>query len=121
MKKFIFIFLWVFFVLACEEIINEENISNNVVIAVAPIENTALKTGEQINYNWQNVVGASNYKLQIASPNFGSTTQVQLDTLIPTTSFSIDSLKSGSYEWRVRALNSAFSTSFTTNGFTVEK
>lgn len=120
MKKFVLIFLWVFVVYACEEIINEENITEDVIVTLAPANSSALKTNEQINYNWQPISGASNYELQVATPSFDQATQIQLDTIITGTTFTLDSLKTGSYEWRVRALNGAFQTEYVTNDFTVE-
>jgi len=121
MRRLIFIFLCMFVAVSCEEIINEPNISNDTVVALAPINIPSLKEKEQINFNWQPVAGSNSYELQIATPNFSQAAQIQLDTLIENVSFSIDSLKLGNYEWRVRALNSAFETAYTTNGFTVKE
>lgn len=121
MKNYVFILLWVFLALSCEEIINEENISTATVIVLAPTNDSTLKSNAQINYNWQPIDGASNYELQIASPNFIEATQIQLDSVVTNTILQLDSLKIGEYEWRIRALNSAFSTVHTTNNFSVEK
>lgn len=119
MRKLIFISLWVFLAVSCEEIINESNISNDIVIALAPSHSTSLNEKEQINFNWQPVAGSNSYELQIATPNFSQAAQIQLDTLIENVSFSIDSLKLGDYEWRVKALNGAFETAYTTSAFEV--
>ena len=121
MKKLIFIFLWAIAILACEEIINEENISKDTVSVIAPTHNSTLETKKEINYNWQSIDGARNYELQIATPNFDDAAQIHVDTIVTNVLFSVDSLEAGDYEWRVRALNGAFSTAYSTNGFIVEK
>ncbi len=120
MKKLVFVFLGVLLLLACEEIINEENIENDSVTILAPSANSTLKTNTEISYHWQTISGASDYELQIASPNFQQATKIVLDSVMMGTFFSVDSLKAGNYEWRVRALNSAFASPYTTNSFSVE-
>ncbi len=105
---------------SCEEIINEQNITNDTIHLVAPTENVLLKTNEKIVFNWEALNGTTAYKLQIATPNFRNATQLFTDTLIQRTDFSIESLPISAYEWRVKGMNSAYETVFTTNGFIVE-
>jgi len=105
----------------CEEIINEQNITNDTINLVAPTENVTLKTGVTIAFNWETLNGATEYQFQIAKPNFSNANQIVMDTLIQRIDFSIDSLAVNTYEWRVKALNSAYETVYTTNEFVVEK
>ena len=119
MKKLITILILIS-LMSCEEIINEQNITTGTLNLLAPTENVVLKTGAIITFNWETLNGASDYQLQIAEPNFSNATQLIRDTLIQRADFSIDSLKTSHYEWRVKALNSAYETGYTTNGFVVE-
>jgi len=102
---------------SCEEIINVENISNDTVEILAPTNNAALADGT-ISFNWQGLSGADGYELQIATPNFASATQIVLDSIVSANSFT-KTLEAASYEWRIRGVNSAYATVYTTNGFNV--
>ncbi len=102
---------------SCEEIINVENISNDNVQILAPTNNAQLSDGA-ISFNWQGLSGADSYELQIATPNFASATQIVLDSTVNSNSFT-KTLSAGAYEWRIRALNSAFATPYTANAFNI--
>ena len=119
MKKTIALII-IILTLSCEEIINEQNITNDAIQLIAPSENVLLKTNEKIIFNWEALNGATDYKLQIAIPGFSSATQLVTDTIVQKVDFSIESLPISTYEWRVKGLNSAYETGFTTNGFIVE-
>jgi len=116
MKKNIsLIFLLIFFS-NCEAIFVED-ISDKAVVLLAPTENATVSSGT-VQFNWQSVPDATNYELQIATPTFLNANQIVLDTLITKTSFS-KTLEVGDYEWRVKAINSDYSTNHTTTSFTV--
>jgi len=119
MKKIFVVSLFVY-LLSCEEIINEQNITNDTIDLLAPTENVVLKTGTTITFNWEVLNGATEYQLQIATPNFSGAIQIVRDTLLSKNSFVIDSLSVSNYEWRVKGLNSAYETEYTINGFVVE-
>ena len=119
MKKSI-TFLLLLLTLSCEEIINEQNISNDTVNLLAPTENVQLKTTQKITFTWAGLSGATQYHLQIATPAFTNAVQIPLDTLVTRTDFAIDSLPSNNYQWRIKAVNSAFETTYTTHNFSVE-
>lgn len=120
MLRLIFRFFILFFlIISCEEIINEENISNNTIQLLAPTNDTELATKQKIAFNWEALGGADNYRLQVSTPDFATATLIALDTLINRTDFAIDSLVAKSYEWRVKGLNSAYETGYSANIFTV--
>jgi len=122
MLRSILSFLLLFFLItSCEEIINEENISNDTLQLLAPTNDAVLATKQKIAFNWEELEGADNYQLQIATPDFVSATQIILDTLISRTDYMVDSLATKPYEWRVKGLNSAYETGYSTNVFTVEE
>lgn len=95
---------------SCEEIIIEKDITNSEVILVAPAQNAQFNsTG--VTFTWEPVADATEYQLQIATPNFTEPLQIVLDTIIKKNNFT-QQLLIGSYEWRVKAVNSVYSTKY---------
>lgn len=102
---------------SCEEIIMEDDISNEVVHLVAPVNNAQFfSTG--VTFTWDPIEYGTHYRIQIAKPDFANPMQIVLDTTIDTTSFTTQ-LNVGEYEWRVRAVNSSYSTAFSSRFLTV--
>lgn len=118
MKKSIVYLLLIFVSLSCEDIIEVPDISQKVVMVLAPTEDFVINE-TNINFSWNTVEDADTYKLQIATPNFEAATQIVLDTTTTNTNFT-KILDVGSYQWRVRAENSDYQTNYTTQSFTVE-
>lgn len=116
MKKafWFFTFLLVF---SCDDIIEVTDISEEAVTILAPTD-TSVLTETTVNFSWNSVEDAESYRLQIATPDFENTTAIEEDTLVTTTNFS-KALNSGNYEWRVRAENSDYQTTYTTQGFSI--
>ncbi|WP_431166737.1 hypothetical protein [Tenacibaculum halocynthiae] len=102
---------------SCEAIFIK-NISNEKIVLLAPSDNTQLDAG-LISFNWQTIEDADNYNIQIATPNFKSATKILLDTIINNKSIDKD-LTSSQYEWRVKAMNTEYETSYSTNSFTIK-
>lgn len=108
-NKFFIGLLFLTFV-SCEEIIMEKDISKSEVILVAPMNNAQFySTG--VTFTWDLVTDATEYQLQIATPNFTNPLQIVLDTIIEKNSFT-QQLPIGNYEWRVRAINSGYNTNY---------
>lgn len=102
---------------SCEEILLETNISDEKVQLVAPADNSSFNsTG--VTFTWEAVPDATKYRLQIAKPNFENPTQIVLDTIVSKTSFT-QQLTIANYEWRVKALNSAYETVYFSRFFTI--
>lgn len=118
MKYKIVLLLLALIIFSCEDIIEVPDISQNVVVVLAPTENVVINE-TNINFSWNTIEDADAYKLQIATPNFEAATQIVLDTTIINTNFT-KTLDIGSYQWRVRAENSEYQTNYTTQSFTVE-
>ena len=104
-------------VLSCDDILEVEDISKKSVEILAPTNNSIIDT-TYVSFTWNTVIGADNYKLQIATPDFENTIQIITDTITTKTSFS-QTLVPKNYEWRVRAENSNYHTSFSTHAFSV--
>lgn len=103
---------------SCEDIIEVPDISQKVVVVLAPTEDVVINE-TNINFSWNSLEDADTYKLQIATPNFEEATQIVLDTTITSTNFT-KTLDFGSYQWRIRAENTDYQTNYTIQSFTVE-
>lgn len=95
---------------ACKDILTVEDISEKEVRLIAPANGTVLAI-ENINFTWDAVDYAEEYRLQIASPDFKVPAQIVLDSMVTNTNFG-QTLDPGTYQWRVRAENSTFFTNY---------
>ena len=99
-------------------VIFENDISGDSVALLAPFEAASLSSNV-VTFWWSEVENATSYQLQVVSPNFESTLELKLDTIVASTNYSI-ALSTGDYSWRVRALNSAYETKYTSATFTID-
>ena len=116
MKHYLLI-LAALFLCACEDIIGVEDISEETVVTLAPA-NEAVLTQDSVVFSWDTMEDAEAYRIQVARPAFENATQIVLDSLVTSSSFS-QVLESGEYHWRVRAENSGYTSRYTTNSFTI--
>lgn len=113
-----------FGLLACEDILEVSDISEQTVNLLAPSNGTVLEDNT-INLNWEGVEEATGYNVQVASPSFDNAAQILLDSIIEIDTMGYlptrlqQSLFNGSYEWRVKAFNSGFETLYSSNSFQV--
>lgn len=115
-KKLLFVTITI---LLCNcEAIFIENISEKTVVLLAPTDTSEVTNGT-IQFNWQKVSEASQYEIQLAYPNFDNASRILVDSLTTGTTISKD-LAAGDYEWRVKALNSNFSTAYSSYRFSVK-
>ena len=87
---------------------------------LAPADAVSFGATDTINFSWDPVLDADTYSFQIAIPSFENATEIIKNETTVATTFSVSNLAVNSYEWRVRALNPTFQTSYTTQKFTVE-
>ena len=116
MKKKLLIICSMLFLWNCEAVFVED-ISNETVVLLAPINDTEISSGI-IQFNWQELADVTEYKVQIAKPNFSTASQILLDSAITTTVIS-KNLEVGNYEWRVSASNSEYTTNYSISSFKV--
>lgn len=100
---------------------NPVDISSEQVVLLAPADTTVFSTTDTINFSWENIVGAEQYSVQIATPNFDNALEIIKDDTITNTSYSVSNLSANSYEWRVKAINPDYETGYATLGFTVNE
>ncbi len=122
-RKVCIALLGITLLVSCEEVLEVQDISNAQVVLLAPSEGSMLMDS-MVNFNWEGVEAAEVYSLQIATPNFESPSQFVVDTLLVIDSTFVGTrytkiLENNSYEWRIQAANSDFSTSYTTRAFSV--
>lgn len=96
------------------------DITNETVVLLAPADGVMFSTADTIQFTWDPVAGADTYTIQIASPDFGNAIAIMENETTTNSNYSVSSLESGDYEWRVKASNSNYDTDFTTQSFTVE-
>lgn len=104
------------FLFACE-IIFVEDISEQSVVLLSPSNNAEIPKGV-IRLDWESLVDANEYRVQVAIPNFQNASQILLDSVISNTTITKE-LDVNNYQWRVRALNSDYATAYTINTFKV--
>lgn len=117
---------WIFLfgLMACEDILEVPDISEQSVKLLAPSDGSVLDDN-LVNLNWEGVEEATGYSVQVASPNFENAAQILLDSVIEMDTLGYlpnqirQSLFNGNYEWRVKAFNSGFETIYFSNGFQV--
>lgn len=115
-NKLVLSFFTVFLLSKCEAIFVKD-ISNETIILLAPSNNVQIDS-MNVQFNWQSISAATTYEIQIATPTFENATQIVLDSLSPNT-IIYKSLATGAYQWRVKGLNSEYSTAYTTHSFTI--
>jgi hypothetical protein len=114
----ILLILALFLVLiSCEEVLLEDDISKENVHLIAPGDSAQFfSTG--VTFTWDPIENGTQYRIQIAKPDFENPLQIITDNVIDTTSYTTQ-LNVGGYEWRVQGINSGYSTSYSTRSFTV--
>jgi hypothetical protein len=115
-KLFVIIYISIFIV-ACSEIF-ETDISNSEVNLISPAD-SIYTTSNTLTFWWDEIEGATNYRLQIVTPSFDSIQELVIDTMMVKTQVSFVFIP-GRYEWRVFALNNSSSTKYSKRSFSVD-
>jgi hypothetical protein len=114
---FFAIFLLSFLISSCDDFLERE-LGGQTVVVLAPSNNTISSNYTQ-SFWWEELKGASKYKLQIVKPSFSTIQELVVDTFIVGTQFSY-TLQPGSYQWRLRAENSVSISDFITYNLTID-
>lgn len=116
-NKIIGISLIAFLIYSCEEVFFEDDISKLTIGLIAPTDNAVFDT-QHINLNWTPIEGAEEYELQIVSPSFLNASQIVVDTILTKTTFQAE-LSPNEFQWRVKGINNAYNTNYSTNSFSI--
>ncbi|MFV8282623.1 hypothetical protein ACNKXS_13820 [Christiangramia marina] len=103
---------------SCEEILLEIDIKDELPELLAPTNDSELKASN-IDFEWQEINGASSYRIQIVKPSFEEVNQFLVNEIVEETSFT-KNLSIGDYEWRITALNSGYTSRSTQAFFEVQ-
>jgi hypothetical protein len=107
---------------SCEEIISVPDISEELVIIQSPVNGAEIDTSN-IRFSWMSVDFAEVYEIQVATPSFTEAYSIVVDTIVGDSLNTVSNFESNfepqSYEWRIRASNAAFQTSYTTSSFSI--
>lgn len=97
----------------------DASLANETIHLLAPREDIAFPTGALIQFSWAQNEKISQYRIQIATPNFEDTEQYSIDTLVTATHLSrvLDAGKA--YQWRVRGESENVFSPYTTRNLTV--
>lgn len=102
---------------SCDEFL-ERDLNGQSVSIITPANNT-VSSSYTVNFWWNDMKGASSYKLQIVKPDFAAVQQLIVDTSITSNQFSY-TLQPGSYQWRLRAENSASYSDYVIYNLTID-
>lgn len=103
---------------ACEAIF-EKNIDDETVTVLAPQNNTVTEV-QTIQFWWEEVEGADEYRFQLVRPSFGNAVRLVIDTTVRADIVEFTLAPGYNYQWRVQALNSAHQTDWTVANLTVD-
>ncbi|NHF58992.1 hypothetical protein FK220_006555 [Flavobacteriaceae bacterium TP-CH-4] len=92
--------------IGCDDVL-EEDISDDSITIIAPLDQTALE-GNTVQFRWNPLEGADDYRIQIT----GEQQFLVLDSLVSTSVFDYQ-IDPGTYRWRVRGENFAYTTPYT--------
>lgn len=101
---------------SCDEIF-EDDITDTKLEIIAPIDKL-VTTKTTLTFWWDELEDADSYKLQIVSTCFDTILSIPVDSNLTTNKFET-TLNPGSYEWRVKALNSSTETEWFTRKLTI--
>src|SRR6185437_11475664 len=81
--------------------------------------NNFVSSNYSIVFLWEQLDGASDYRIQIVQPSFSNLQQLLIDTPVIGTNFAYQ-LSPGSYQWRIKAENGSSSTQSITRNIKVD-
>ncbi|WP_420571655.1 fibronectin type III domain-containing protein [Kordia sp.] len=119
MKKYVYSILVLLVMTSCSDIIEVQDITDDTVNLVAPLDNANLSI-TTLTLSWDPVEDATHYQVQIARPDFENILQLERDSTVTDNSVSVQLEAGNSYQWRVRAVNSDYASLYSTYSFTIE-
>lgn len=109
MPKLIWLFSIILSFSSCKDFFEEDLEDKNLII-IAPANN-AISTNSNITFDWDDLEGASNYRMLIGSPSLSNPSSLYIDSNL-TISALLITLNPGDYEWKIRAENNSSETNY---------
>jgi len=94
-----------------------KDISGKQISVIAPSDGIET-TNPDVLFAWEPVSGATSYRLMIASPSFAQVVSLVEDKTLDETSYRT-TLPTGTYQWRIQALNEKYQTAPQTYGLKI--
>ena len=91
---------------SCKDFI-EKNIENDTPVIILPLVDDTI-SANPVHFKWQELDGATKYRIEIVSPSFAAIQNFVVDSIITGTNFYID-LDSNEFQFRLTALNAGYS------------
>ena len=113
----LFLLVGILIMSSCDDII-EKRLNGQTVNILAPSNGVTLPS-TSVTFWWEVVKGATKYNVQVVKPSFASIQFLIADSMVTGDKFTLN-VQPGSYEWRIKALNSSSQTDFFTFSFTID-
>jgi hypothetical protein len=117
MNKLSKIFLLLLLTASCDDILLND-LSGDTMTLLAPSDGHEVAKGQPMIFWWEQLKGATEYELVVASPDVTNPQVMALDTVITKNQF-VTTIPAGSYQWCLRARNSEYKTEFACRNFSV--
>lgn len=89
----------------------EKNIEDETPVIILPGLNDTI-SANPVHFKWEELDGATKYRLEVVSPSFASIESFVVDSIITGTNFYID-LDSNQFQFRLTALNAGYTSKTT--------
>jgi hypothetical protein len=116
MKAHVFPLLICLGLTACSDII-ETDLDGFGVVLLTPVDGT-ISTSNVIAFRWEAVPHATEYRFEVAMPDFNQPQQIVADSVLGSPQIDLP-LAPGSYTWRVKARNASSSTDYYSRTLTI--
>lgn len=97
---------------SCTKDFIEPNLNDETVTLLSPQDNFQT-TSNTVSFWWEELDGATSYRLQIVDSSFNAIISLIADTTVEGTQFT-QNLQPGKYQWRIKAVNGSSQTVYTT-------
>lgn len=92
---------------------------NGADITVLQPMNTFCSNSGNVQFNWQAIAGASQYRIQIAQPSFTLPYTVVIDQNVSNNAFTFNGSE-GTYAWRINAFNNSSASNISEGSFKID-
>jgi len=109
MNKVILLSILSIYLFSCKDFF-EEDLQKQEIKIIVPTNNT-ISTNTNITFDWEDIKGAIEYRIQVASPSFNNSSLFYMDSTVDVSTLVL-TLLPNEYQWRVRAENNSSQTNY---------
>ena len=96
-----------------------QNLLTQTLLLIGP-EDGISQNDSIVSFLWQELEVATNYRVQIAMPDFSNSSFIVEDVIVENDNYET-TLAEGDYEWRVRGENETSVTAYSINSFSIDR